>query len=104
MELAEIQGDVLIGMQKHAELFIFIKIAEPARFKAQAKENLIGRVTSTRTTQERNRSGYGGLRQRNSQTEPWLGLNFGFTKEGLTQLLGPDRPCLDSVFERGADY
>ena len=38
LELNEIQGDVLVGMQKHAELFSFFRISEPARFKSRAKE------------------------------------------------------------------
>jgi Dyp-type peroxidase family len=104
LDLSEIQGDVLIGMQKNAELFIFFKIADGSRFKARTKENVVGRITSTRTIQERDRSIYGGTRQGNRHTEPWLGLNLGFTKDGLTQLLGPVRPHLDPAFERGADH
>src|SRR5437868_4696102 len=32
-----------------------------------------------------------------------MGLNLGFTSDGLTQLLGAGRPQLDPSFERGAD-
>jgi Dyp-type peroxidase family len=32
------------------------------------------------------------------------GLNLGFTKDGLTQLLDSGRPTLDLAFERGADH
>ena len=34
LDLDEIQGDVLAGMQKNAELFLFFKITDGARFKA----------------------------------------------------------------------
>jgi len=104
LELNDIQGDVLLGMQKHAELFIFFRIAEPARFKARTNENLVGRVTSTLTVKERDRSLYGGPRQQDLEAKAWLGLNLGFTKDGLTRLLGPSRPRLDEAFERGADH
>jgi hypothetical protein len=33
LDLNEIQGDLLSGMQKHAEFFLFFKIADAARFK-----------------------------------------------------------------------
>ena len=36
--------------------------------------------------------------------ESWLGLNLAFTKDGLTQPLGANRPKLDPSFERGADH
>jgi Dyp-type peroxidase family len=104
LDLNEIQGDVLIGMQKRAELFIFFKITEPARFKTRTKESIINQVTSTRTTQERNRRSYGSAGQRSALSEPWLGLNLGFTTAGLTQLLGPARLQLELAFERGADH
>jgi Dyp-type peroxidase family len=45
-------------------------------------------------------------RRRGGQTggyPPFLGLNVGFTKNGLDQLLGTRRPQLETAFERGAD-
>ena len=36
--------------------------------------------------------------------EPWLGLNLAFTKDGMNQLLGANRPRMDPAFERGADH
>jgi Dyp-type peroxidase family len=61
-------------------------------------------VTSTRTTQEHDRQVSESRRQGAAKTESWLGLNLGFTKDGLTRLLGPSRPRLDPAFERGADH
>jgi len=104
LDLDEIQGDVLIGMQKKAELFIFFKIADAARFKALTREYVVGRVTNTRTAQQRDREVYESGRQGAAKTGAWLGLNLGFTKDGLTRLLGPSRPRLDPAFERGADH
>src|SRR6516225_2473087 len=104
LDLNEIQGDLLIGMQKNAQLFIFFKITETAAFKARTKEFVVGRMTSARTARERDRRVYERRSQQEAKTEAWLGLNLGFTWEGLTQLLGPGRPRLDPAFERGADH
>ena len=104
LELADIQGDVLIGMQKNAECFAFFKIADPPRFKARAKEYLVGRVTTARTGNERERRVYERRRWQGAKTESWTGFNLGFTKDGLTRLLGPNRPRLDISFELGADH
>jgi Dyp-type peroxidase family len=103
LDLVDIQGDIPIGLQKQAELFVFFKIADPARFKNLAREVVAGCLTSTQTAlqreclvEERRRLGERG-------NEPWLGLNLGFTKDGVTQLLGTARPRMDPAFERGAD-
>jgi len=79
LDLDEIQGDLLIGMHKNAQLFIFFKVVDVARFKARTKEYLIGRVTSARTAQDRERRIY----ERRRRQDAWLGLNLGFTKDGL---------------------
>ena len=104
LDLNEIQGDLLIGMQKNAQLFIFFKITETAAFKARMKEYVVSRMTSARAAQQRDRRVDERRSQQKTKTEAWLGLNLGFTKEGLTQLLGPGRPRLDPAFERGADH
>jgi len=33
LELDDIQGDILLGLQKNAEAFLFFRILEPPRFK-----------------------------------------------------------------------
>ena len=99
----DIQGDLLTGIQKNAELFLFFRITDARRFKDIAKRRLIGRVTTTRTVNERERrvaqrTAYGA-----ASHEEWIGVNLGFTKDGLTLLLGENRPRMESAFERGAD-
>jgi Dyp-type peroxidase family len=103
LEMHDIQGDLLTGMQKNAELFLFFRITDAHRFKDIAKRQLIVRVTTTRTVTERERrvaqrTAYGG-----TSDEEWIGINLGFTKDGLTQLLGKNRPRMEAAFERGAD-
>jgi Dyp-type peroxidase family len=104
LDLDEIQGDLLIGMHKNAQLFMFFKIVDAIRFQAGTKEYLVRRVTSARTAQDRERRAYERRRQQEAKTEAWLGLSLGFTTDGLTRLLGPGRPRLDPAFERGADH
>src|SRR4029077_3519966 len=102
LDLDEIQGDVLTGMQKDAELFLFFKITDANRFKNLTRDLVIGRVITARRVRERERivlqRPYGAAR------EPWLGLNLGFSKDGMAQLLGPRRPAMDAAFERGAAH
>jgi Dyp-type peroxidase family len=103
MDLVDMQGDLLEGLPKNAENFIFFKIVNHISFKILAKERLVGRITNAVTTHEwrlatqRKRRGYRAF-------EPFRGLALGFTKDGLTQLIGPRRPTLEGAFEKGADH
>ena len=104
LELSDIQGDVLIGLQKDAENFVFFEIADVGSFKGLVKQHIIRQITSA---QEANRRDF-VARQRKRQGQRPLGsltgLNLGLTKEGLTQLLGASRPRLDPSFETGANH
>ena len=104
LDLDAIQGDVLVGLQKNAELFLFFAIADVARFKRLAGQHLVGQLTSARRVLDRERI----LAARQLAGEPvrdaWLGVNLGFTAAGMTRLLGLRRPRLDAAFERGADH
>ena len=104
LDLAEIQGDLLIGMQKNAELFLFFKIADPGGFKAQLAQHVVARVTSAQVVRQREQRVIERRKQQRARTEAWTALNLGFTQTGLTQLLGPGRPRLDPAFERGANH
>ena len=53
LNLHEIQGDVLIGLQKNYERFIFFKIAEVAAFKSALRKHIAHRITSTLTVKAR---------------------------------------------------
>ncbi len=103
LELGDIQGDVLIGLQKNAEGFIFFKIVDDHSFKRLVRQHVIWRITSAQQAHYRELA----IQQRNKpgQAPPgsFHGLNLGFTKDGMTQLLGARRARLDPPFERGAD-
>src|SRR5579862_2487489 len=104
LDLDEIQGDLLVGMQKNAELFVFFKIVDASRFKTLASGYLASQVTSLRRARERDETVARRKQLGETPAEPWLGLNLGFTKDGMTQLLGPRRPVMEPAFERGAAH
>jgi Dyp-type peroxidase family len=102
--LNEIQGDVLVGLQKNVELFVFFKITDSAAFRGLVPEYLAGRVTSAWMAQQRDRIVAEQHWLGETSRESWLGLNLGLTRHGMTRLLGADRARLDASFERGADH
>jgi Dyp-type peroxidase family len=104
LDLKEIQGDVLIGLQKNAENFIFFKIVDVASFKGLLKAVVLRRITNAERVKQQELSVQlpKNLRQRTG--ESFRGINLGFTRDGLTQLIGVERPKLDPAFEKGADH
>src|SRR5207302_10260194 len=90
LQLDDIQGDVVIGMQKDVENFIFFKIADKTAFRGLLKRHVVGRITSAQQVQQRDSAI--GCRKKLGYTtrDRLLGLNLGFTSRGMTQLLGRD--------------
>ena len=104
LELDDIQGDILVGLQKYYEIFLFFKIVDPLLLKRAVRLHVISRITSARVAHRRelilrSRKGLG-----RKSIDPLRGLNVGFTKDGLTQIIGAARPALDLSFERVADH
>ncbi len=105
LDLDDIQGDVLEGLQKNAECFVFFKIVSPALLKDRMRLRLLGQVTSARVVREtetaiarrRAQSGRGAM-------TPVQGLNIGFTRTGIAALTGDDLPPLDAAFDRGTNH
>jgi Dyp-type peroxidase family len=102
LELGDIQGDVLIGLQKNAECFVFFKIANLGSFRRLLKQHVTWRITSAWQADHQEQRLSQGSNYRKSPGA-FIGLNLGFTSDGLTQLLGAGRPRLDPSFERGAE-
>jgi Dyp-type peroxidase family len=103
LDLHDIQGDVLEGLQKSAENFAFFQIINPASFKTLVKHHVIGRITNAQQTRERELT-IARRQLGKRRLEPFHGVNLGFTKDGLTQLIGAGRPRLNPAFEQGADH
>jgi hypothetical protein len=53
LDLNDIQGDVLEGLQKNTEAFIFFKILDSAAFKRLAKQHVVERITNAQKAHER---------------------------------------------------
>jgi len=104
LDLSDIQGDILIGLQKNAENFIFFKLVDIAIFRTLVKRYVIARATNSRQVKQWEFVIRHHKRLRQQTGEAFHGLNLGFTKDGLTQLIGADRPRLDPSFEKGADH
>ena len=102
LDLDEIQGDLLVGMQKNAECFVFFQILDTRRFKTTLKNYVITRIVNARRVQQREAIIASQNRASQSHPESFPGINLGFTKDGLDQLLGSGRPTLATSFERGA--
>jgi hypothetical protein len=103
LDLDDIQGDVVVGLQKNYEIFVFFKIVDPLLFKRLVRLHIVGRVTSARLAHRRELilQSRNGLHRKSG--DAMRGLNIGFTKDGLSEIIGAGRPRLDPSFERGAD-
>lgn len=104
LNLADIQGDLLEGLPKNAENFIFFKIVSAFSFKNLLNGHVIGRLTDAEKTHQRELDIRRSKERGYGSAGSFPGLNLGFTKEGLTQLIGPGREKLEASFEIGADH
>jgi Dyp-type peroxidase family len=101
LELNDIQGDILVGLQKNAEAFLFFQITDVHGFRRTVRESLAARVTSAQTALLRE---FQIREQRLSGQDhklPLSGLNIGFTHRGLAKLV-EDTSGLDPSFVAGA--
>jgi Dyp-type peroxidase family len=103
LDLYDIQGDILEGLPKNYENFIFFKIVSPSLFKQHSRQHIIRRITNALqvhdrelAVQSRRTRGYGS-------SESFSGLNLGFTKDGVVQLVNT-WPKLDPAFDKGANH
>src|SRR5260370_26339270 len=104
LDLYDIQGDVLEGLQKEVEKFIFFKITNTASFKNLVKQHVVRRVTSVQQARQRQLTIQRSGKRDQTPLGGFQGLNLGFTNDGLAKLIGAGRPRLDPSFEKGADH
>jgi Dyp-type peroxidase family len=104
LDLEDIQGDVFEGLQKYVENFIFFKVVDAAYFKWLIRRHVADRITSAARVHQQELEIQRRQRLGQKRYQPFQGLNLGFTKDGLTQLIGSARPRLDPAFELGADH
>jgi Dyp-type peroxidase family len=102
LDLDDIQGDVLEGLQKDIENFIFFRIADTHSFKSLIKQHVVRRITSAQQVRQRQLTIERHRKLGQRPLEGFQGLNLSFTKDGLAQLIGGGRMSLDPSFEKGA--
>ncbi|THU82835.1 fungal peroxidase [Dendrothele bispora CBS 962.96] len=73
LNLDDIQGDILIGMKKKKELFLFFSINDTATFKSKLASDIQPLVTTTNQLLA-------------VDTQPTTALNIAFSRSGLTAL------------------
>jgi deferrochelatase/peroxidase EfeB len=104
LDLDDIQGDILEGLQTDSENFIFFKLVDTFYFKRSVKQHIVNCITSAEQVHRRSLE----IRRRQNlfqtKRQPFQGLNLGLSKDGLIRLLGILLPPLDPAFERGADH
>ena len=87
IDLDQIQGDVLIGLQKFVEQFLFFEIKDVVAFKTLLRKKISHRITTTRMVKEREFH----LRDHKDQGDktplPNIGVNIAFTAAGIGKLL-----------------
>jgi Dyp-type peroxidase family len=87
IDLDQIQGDVLIGLQKFAEQFLFFQIKDVPGFKALLRKKIAPRVTTTRTVQEREFHLRDYKNQGKATPLPNIGVNLALTASGIGKLI-----------------
>jgi len=87
IDLDQIQGDVLIGLQKFAQRFLFFQIQDVAGFKTLLRRKIAQRITTTRTVQEREFHLRDHKDSGNATRLPNIGVNLSFTASGIGKLI-----------------
>lgn len=102
LELHDIQGDVLVGLQKDFELFVFFEIVAVSGFKQSLRSSLSLMVTSVLLAKTREMLCDARRAAGQGTRLALAGLNVGFTATGLEALLGTLPEGLDPSFVAGA--
>jgi Dyp-type peroxidase family len=101
LDLDEIQGDVLLGLQKFFQRFIFFEITKVPAFKAVLHDRIVQRITTTRVVQLREFQLRDFKAHGHKEKLPAIGLNLGFSADGIQKLV-PGADLGDSSFKSGA--
>jgi Dyp-type peroxidase family len=100
LELHEIQGDVLIGLQKRWERFVFFSINNVLAFKTALRSAIAPRITTTLLVHQRELQIRHRQEQGHTDLLPLVGVNLGFTQAGIQTLL-PGVDLGDASFAKG---
>ena len=103
LEIGEIQGDVLVGLQKKVENFVFFKIEDQAAFKAIGLRHLPAHLTTCEEALENEERIKDAKAAGRTEMLPIVSANMSLTHAGLEALLGAGNATgLDPSFTAGA--
>jgi Dyp-type peroxidase family len=100
LNLREIQGDILIGLQKKWERFVFFSINDVAAFKRVLRSTIAPRITTTELVHQRELLLQTRKMQGQTGLLPLVGVNIGFAQTGIQTLL-PGVDLADTSFVAG---
>jgi deferrochelatase/peroxidase EfeB len=102
LELSEIQGDILVGLQKDFEWFLFFEIVDVPRFKSFVTRSLLPRISSAQKVIEWESAVKDHKAAGRKQKLNLVGVNAGFSITGLDKLKAPNVDAiLDQAFVDG---
>jgi len=100
LEIDDIQGDIVVGLQKEFEWFIFFNIIDPDKFKVFAQKRLVPKISSAADVLQWEFALQAGTKAGQAHKLPFVGVNLGFTKPGLDKLEAPGS-IDDPAFNKG---
>jgi deferrochelatase/peroxidase EfeB len=99
LDLDQIQGDVLIGLQKNFQRFVFFAINDVPAFKATLGTSLAKRITTSKRVLEREHELQNLKKHGSNEVLPLVGVNVAFTSSGIALLVpGVDKTLGDPSF------
>ena len=102
LALDDIQGDILVGLQKDYELFCFFEIVHTDQFKRALRMAVAPLVTACAMALNREAQCAAHSASTVGDRLPLVGLNLGFTAAGLAMVLGKIPAGMDPAFVEGA--
>jgi DyP dimeric alpha+beta barrel domain len=87
LDLDDIQGDVLEGLQKNVENFIFFKIVDPIFLKSMLKQYVVNRITSAQQVNHREMITQRRKKLGQAKSDGFHGINLGFSHNGVRLLI-----------------
>jgi Dyp-type peroxidase family len=102
LELNDIQGDILVGLQKDFEWFLFFSVADVAAFKKVLGQVLLPRISTAAKVLEREDAVRDHKARGHKDKLELIGINVAFSMDGLTKLKAPDLDKItDTAFKEG---
>jgi hypothetical protein len=99
----EVQGDVVVGLLKQVECFVFIRIGDSDKFLETLAENARRLITSTAKAQQQRKDAEGFKKSNNGALVKMTAVNIAFSAKGL-EALGVDQQGLDTeTFGQGQE-